>query len=116
MLKSTLYVGLFDKDSKQQIIETGFAEKICQELIGDCSIGLINGYYTHENGTKVVEPSLRIEILFNTKERIKAICEQIKILLNQESVAVQYEEIEGELVWAKSIMKCWLNFLEKATI
>lgn len=106
MLKSTLYVGLFDKDSKQQEVETEKAERICQELIGDCSISSMNGYYTHENGSKVVEPSLRIEILFSTKEKIKAICEQIKILLNQESIAVQYAEIEGELVWVENTMKC----------
>ena len=93
-----MFVGLFDKDSKQQVVATSNAERICQELIGDCSIGCINGYYTHEDGSKVVEPSLRIEVLFSTRERIKAICEQLKLLLNQESIAVQFQEIESELL------------------
>ena len=47
--------------------------------------------------TRLLANSL-LEIMFATDEQIKEIVEYLKIILNQESIAVQKEEITSELM------------------
>lgn len=99
--KFTLYVGLNDKDSKLQEISTLDACKIISNIAtshcGGATISETTGIYTHENGTIIIEKSLRVEILFATTDQIKMMVTDIKRALNQESVAVQKEIINSEL-------------------
>ena len=107
MLKTSLYVGLNDKDTKQQIIVDSVAKEVIiyavvkQKL--DFTLFECNGVYTHENGVSVIEKSFKIELLcfenektFN--EKILQVVKDLKIMLNQESVAVTREYIESELL------------------
>lgn len=100
--KHVLFVGLFDKDTKAQKIGSLAARDILQNIL--LSSGLDGatlsdavGIYKHENGTFVIEPSIRIEILFSTDSQIRKICDQIKIALNQESVAVETQITDSRL-------------------
>lgn len=103
MKKITLYIGLNDKDSKIQEINTIDAYKLVSNVIGvDSTITEGRGIYKHEDGTVVSETSLIVELLdfCNALDKgwIKSKINQIKTLLNQESVAVQYQEVESELI------------------
>lgn len=98
MEKFTLYVGLLDKDTKKQEVSTSEVYKKLSQIIGDCTISQSIGYYTHNNGDKISEESLRVEILFKTYEEVKMLCRLIKREFNQESVALERTEIESELV------------------
>lgn len=103
MKKITLYIGLNDKDSKIQEVGTLDAYKIVSNIIGvGSTITEGRGIYKHEDGTVVSEVSLVVELLdFDntlTKGWLKEKVNQIKTILNQESVAVQYQEVESELV------------------
>lgn len=99
--KFTLYLGLNDKDSKQQEIATVEAYKIVSNLISsDFDGGTIfeaKGIYKHEDGQIVTETTLRIELLFTEAIKVKALCDTLKKLFNQESIAVQEEVINSEL-------------------
>ena len=99
--KFTLYLGLNDKDSKQQEIATVEAYKIVSNLISsDFNGGTIfeaKGIYKHADGQIVTETTLRIELLFTEAVKVKALCETLKKLFNQESIAVQEEVINSEL-------------------
>lgn len=99
--KFTLYLGLNDKDSKQQEIATVEAYKIVSNLISaDFNGGTIfeaKGVYKHEDGQIVTETTLRIELLFTEAVKVKALCDTLKKLFNQESIAVQEEVINSEL-------------------
>ena len=99
--KYTLYVGLNDKDTKVQEIATLEAYKIINKLLltytDGATIFEAVGIYTHEDKTFVTENTLRIELLFIDKETVKAIVDTIKVVLNQESVAVQYEVVNSDL-------------------
>lgn len=99
--KFTLYLGLNDKDTKQQEIATVEAYKIVSNLISsDFDGGTIfeaKGIYKHEDGQIVTETTLRIELLFTEAIKVKALCETLKKLFNQESIAVQEEVINSEL-------------------
>lgn len=103
MKKITLYVGLNDKDTKLQEVSTLDAYKMITNLIEvGCTITEGRGIYKHEDGTVVSEVSLIVELLDfdNTlsKEWVKSKVEQIKTILNQESVAVQEQEVVSELI------------------
>ena len=99
--KFTLYVGLNDKDSKVQEITTLEAYKIINNLLlaytNGATIFEAVGIYKHDDGTFITENTLRIELMFVEKSAVKEIVENIKKILNQESVAVQREVVESEL-------------------
>ena len=99
--KFTLYLGLNDKDSKQQEISTIEAYKVVSNLISkDFDGGTIfeaKGIYKHEDGTIITETTLRIELLFAEQIKVKELCNTLKAIFNQESIAVQEEAINSEL-------------------
>ena len=98
----TFSVGLNAKDPQTQHIDPIEAYKIIDNLlvnkVDGGTIFEANGVYKHEDGTVVIEKTLRVEIMFATDEQIKEIVEYLKIILNQESIAVQKEEITSELM------------------
>lgn len=103
MKKITLYIGLNDKDSKLQEVRTIDAYKMVSNILGvDSTITEGRGLYKHEDGTVVSEVSLIVELLDfdNTisKGWLREKVNQIKLMLNQESVAVQQQEVESELI------------------
>lgn len=103
MRKITLYIGLNDKDTKLQEVNTLDAYKMVSNVIGvGCTITEGRGIYKHDDGTVVSEVSLVVELLDfdNTlsKEWVKSKVEQVKTILNQESVAVQEQEVKSELM------------------
>ena len=102
MKKYTLYLGLNDKDSKVQEIATLEAYKMVNNLLMNLCDGATifeaDGLYKHESGEIVVEKTLRIELLFVELETVKKIVETLKVLFNQESIAVQTQTIESELM------------------
>ena len=101
MTKHTLYMGLNDKDSKRQQISTLEAYKIVSNLVAkEFDGGTIyeaDGVYRHDDGTIVIEKTLKIELLFAEQKDVKDFCETLKRIFNQESIAVQREEINSEL-------------------
>lgn len=103
MKKITLYVGLNDQDTKMQEVKTLDAYKMVSNIIGvGCTITEGRGIYKHEDGTVITEVSLVVELLdFDNsldKGWVKSKVEQIKTILNQESVAVQEQEVVSELI------------------
>lgn len=90
MKKYILIIGLNDKDTKRQEINTLEAYKVVSNIIcNKCGGGTIfeaNGIYTHEDGTVVFEKSLRAEILTDDEESINKIIIFLKAALNQESI------------------------------
>ena len=102
MEKFTLYLGLNDKDSKKQEVSTKEAFTYVSKLIasdfGGGTIYEAKGIYTHEGGEIVEEKTLRIELLFTTFEKVRGFVATLKKAFNQESVAVQREEIDSILI------------------
>lgn len=101
LTKFTLFVGLNDKDSKQQEIGTVDAFKIVSNLIASRfdggTVSEATGIYKHDNGTFVTETTLRVELLFASTEHVRSFVNDLKNVLNQESIAVQKEVINSEL-------------------
>ena len=103
MTKHVLSIGLLDKDTKKQEIKTEDALALiqckCFEMTsGSTIIPNCIGVYTHDNGEKVIEPSIRCEFY---GENIKTIKQLAKILckeLNQESISLESIEIYTEFI------------------
>ena len=101
--KNVLYVGLNDKTTKAQEINTLDAYKITMRAVqragyDGATITEATGFYTHESGAVVIEKSLRIEILFCNEEKTAELVQSLKILFNQESIAIEKMTIESALV------------------
>ena len=102
MKKHILYVGLNDKDSKQQEIDTLTAFKIVLNTVKKYydggTIKECKGFYTHESGEITIENTLEISILFADDNKTLDLISDLKGLLNQESIALQRETVTSELV------------------
>ena len=99
MEKFVLYVGLNDKDTKKQEIDTQKAINIvCNILarqgITDLTIQQGVGVYTHEDGTRTFETSLIITMLFIEKIQVANAVSDIKTILNQEAVVFETVEVK----------------------
>lgn len=104
MKRYTFYLGLNDKNTKTQKIDTIEAYKICQNMCADFfgggTIFSAKGIYKHDDNTIVIENTLRIEILEfdgSIYERVRNFVGTLKSVFNQESVAVQVETVNSEL-------------------
>lgn len=101
MKKHTLYIGLNDKDEKRQTVITekalSIVEGIFLDVIGGATISEARGIYTHENGQKVIENTLRVETFGANDDAIRFCAEYLKKALNQESIAV--ESVESNSVF-----------------
>lgn len=97
----TFYVGLNDKDSKVQEINTIETYKLCMKTIQKFADGgtifEADGFYTHDDGTVIIEKTLRIEVLFITESVARQIVSELKTKLNQESIAVTQKAIQSQL-------------------
>jgi hypothetical protein len=102
MKKHILYIGLNDKESKQQEISTLDAYKIIfnavKKYYDGATITESRGFYTHESGTVTFENSLVCSILFAEDDKTRQLAEDLKNLLNQESIALEIQEINSSLI------------------
>lgn len=99
MLKVKLSIGLFDKDAKKQKIDTFEAVKLIEKSIiatgvGGLSIYNGNGVYMHESGELIKEPSIFVEVYDWKKELVLKVVNFLKKELNQESIAVEYSNVD----------------------
>lgn len=102
MIRYVLTMGLNDKDTKTQKIQTLEAYKMVENVIKSlqfegATIYESKGLYRHSNGEYVTETSLRMEFLFATENQIRNLVSILKSAFNQESIAVQVENVESDL-------------------
>ena len=102
MEKFTLYLGLNDKDTKTQKIATLEAYKIVTNLLaadfGGGTIYEARGIYKHDDGTIIIENTLRVEIVAAALEAVREAISIIKTALNQESIILQTERVESVFI------------------
>lgn len=96
MKKYTLYIGLNDKDTKNQEITTLDAYKIATnifvEYTGGATIYESKGIYTHNDGTIVIENTLVCLVFSDDNDSIKKAAAALKTAFNQESVIIESTE------------------------
>lgn len=101
--KYTFFIGLADKDAKLQLIGTIDAERIIERTfakhgVDGATISGARGVYKHDNGDVVTEETIVVQVFeFGDAVPVKDICDDLKVLLNQESIAVERRETESAL-------------------
>lgn len=103
MKKYTYYLGLNDKDTKEQIIPTWKAlyevERSVMSQLWGGSIALVKGLFKHEDGTQVIEETIRIESLgFRDESEFIAFAHYLKLMYNQESVLMEVTEVDAQFI------------------
>ena len=95
-MKKTFFIWLSDKDTKVQKFTELEAYKIVMELVGKHfgggTIYSWKWFYTHEDGSVVVENTL--VCMTTTDLDHKEFVEQVKTILNQESILVETEQVQ----------------------
>ena len=99
MIKYNVYVGLNDKDTLNQIIDTTKAKKeiyniLLKNNIKGYTIYLVNGVFTNEKNEITREKTLKLELLDIKKDDIIKAIQEIKKTLNQESILLEEEKKE----------------------
>ena len=93
-----LYFGLYDQKTKKQEIKTADALQIIADYIAANFEGgtVYSGFgcYRHEDGSTVQEPSLIVEMVDVKFDEIEKMHQEIKYILNQESVLVTVSELK----------------------
>ena len=101
MTKTTLYIGLNDKDTKKQEVNTTEAIKLLTNMltdIGGATIYEATGIYTHDDGKIIIENTLRVELIGIEENIILNKIKVLKLLFNQESIIKQTEEINTSIL------------------
>ena len=103
MYKYNIYIGMFDKDTKQQKLSSqDFFNTVRKVMrlkdIENYTIYKCKGHYKHEDGKIVCEPSLNIEIIepdnWINYDYISDLKRMLCDALNQESVLITKQEIQ----------------------
>lgn len=88
--KTMLAVGLFDKDTKKQEIQTeqafNIVNKCLMENVEGATVYLGNGIYKHIDKTLVCEPNIIVLLYDVDKKTIDNIINKLCKLLNQECI------------------------------
>mgnify|MGYP006958201722 FL=1 len=96
MTKTTICIGLLDKDSKVQEITTLDAFKVAANIFAETTGGATitegTGVYTHDDGSVVIEPTLVCVIYGANIADIEKACKMAKVALNQEAVTIETVE------------------------
>lgn len=103
IIEYTLYIGLNDKDTKKQEVSNEFALNainriLLNEGITDKTVQNALGVYTHKNGKTTTENSLILTMFFVERIQLIRAIEEIKIILNQESIILKEQEVKSELL------------------
>ena len=99
MIKYNVYIGLNDKDTLNQIIDTTKARKevyniLLKNNIKAYTIYLVNGVFTNDKNEITKEKTLKLEVLDIKKEDILKSIKEFKKVLNQESILLEEEKKE----------------------
>lgn len=101
--KTTLYIGLNDKDTKTQKIDVIEAYKIVQSIIlgggaDGATIYNASGFYKHADGQITIEQTLRVELFAVAEAAIRGMIGTLKQALNQESIIMQNEFVTSQFI------------------
>ena len=100
--KDTIYIGLNDKDSKKQLIKNKQAMELVNSVVlryaDGCSLYSGKGTYKHNDNSIVKENSLQLILYGVLEETVRSICNEVKAVLNQESVIWQSEVVNSVFV------------------
>ena len=90
MKKITFYIGLQDKDTKEELIKYGEACKIIANRLDAFTITKAHGCYQYDDGSLCFENTLIVTVFENYSDNyIKVLVNNFKLDFNQECIGVE---------------------------
>lgn len=109
MTKYIITLGLNDKDTKKQTFEVSDAINMTFEIISNHANGAtitpVIGMYKHDNGERVIENSLKIELLFISQDEALCIARDLAVKFNQESIVIESVETDSALFYTECLTR-----------
>ena len=97
MLEARIYVGLRDRDSREQIFETdrykAVLKDICKGYGTPFSVQVIEGGYFHDDGAWVDENTLLITLVGAPRKTVYDIASDVCTIFHQESVMITCNKV-----------------------
>ena len=97
MLEARIYVGLHDKDSREQRFETerykSILKEICKSHHTAFSLQVIEGGYFHDDGTWVEENTLLVTLIGTPRRTVYEVAKELCTVFHQESVMITCEQV-----------------------
>ena len=99
MVKTEIYIGLNDQDTKEQKFETSkyidVLKKVCISYHVPFSLNVIDGGYIHESGEYTEEKSLVLTVMDVDRKTIEEIAKDLCVFFHQESVLITSGDVEA---------------------
>ena len=98
MMNHVITIVLFDKDShvmehaKEWYIQHTINAVCERDMCATLETEGIYGIYRHEDGTRVIEPSIRVNVAGVSREAILGLVRELRAMFNQESIMLESEE------------------------
>lgn len=87
-----VFIGLNDAETHKQEISDDDAMEIvksyCYDHFEGATVSHGYGLYRHEDGTKVQESTIIVELFYIEDDDVKKFIEHVKYMLNQESIGL----------------------------
>lgn len=100
-IKYNYYIGLNDKDTKRMEVKYKDAIEIITGVFNRAGINCFSiykmlGCYTHFDGTKVFENSIKVEVIDNfiISDIQRSIKKELCVRLNQEDILITMQQID----------------------
>ena len=99
MIRTEIYVGLNDQDTKQQKFETSkylsILRNICISYKVPFSVNIVEGGYIHESGEYTQETTLVLSLIGVERDVIEEIAKDLCVFFHQESVLITTGDVEA---------------------
>lgn len=102
MLKTKIYIGLNDSESKKQEFSTekyiNVLKHVCHNYRVPFSFTLEQGGYIHEDGEYTQELSIVLSMIDVKKDLINEIAKDLCVLFHQESVMITEDHVRAYFI------------------
>ncbi|MBR0372904.1 MAG: hypothetical protein IJH91_00040 [Mogibacterium sp.] len=99
MIRTEIYVGLNDQDTKQQKFETSkylsILRNVCISYKVPFSVNIVEGGYIHESGEYTQETTLVLSLIGVERDVIEEIAKDLCVFFHQESVLITTGDVEA---------------------
>ena len=92
MVEARIYVGLRDRESREQMFDTekykSILKNVCKNYQAPFSLQVIEGGYFHDDGSWVDESTLLITLIDTPQKKVYEIARDVCTFFHQESVMI----------------------------
>ncbi len=102
MIKTTIYLGLEDKDLKQVLFTTDYVQAYLSDMFSEhgATIQQASGVYKYNDNATANEPTFIVTLFDNRLDEVfyKRVIKELKHEFNQECILIERSEVMAQFV------------------